>query len=154
MDFITILSIIEGIVVAILGGGWFLNWKAAKKKPELENNATETSTQHEVVTAANEATQIAIEELHALAESNKDLTERNRELRDEIDDLKTERGIGTMLLCRNTTCPLRSPEFGLGPNWFDALNNGELEKVMDSRAFEEIAAEKGYKLVRIKKSEE
>lgn len=116
MDITTILSIGEGILAVILGGGWFLNWRAAKKKPELENATIDINNTHEAVAAANDANSILREELHEMKEINNELRDRTRSLRDEVEELKEERVVGTILLCKNATCPLRSPEYGMGPS--------------------------------------
>lgn len=133
----------------IFGGGFglfelikFLNTrKEEKKRAQLEND-------HTAVEAANNTTNTTIGALESIEKDRNELQERNRELRDQLDKLRTERGIGTMIICRNGLCPLRNPSYGLGPKWFEDFDGGEVTETLDNRPMEEIAEEKGYTLVR------
>lgn len=133
----------------IFGGGFglfelikFLNTRKEEKKGAQLNN------DHTAVEAANDTTQVTLSALESIEKERNELQGRNRELRDQIDKLRTERGIGTMIICRNGLCPLRNPEYGLGPKWFDDFDEGLITDTLDNRPMEEIAEEKGYTLVR------
>lgn len=144
MDWSNILGFIIG------GGGvmgiwelvkWLYTRKDEKKGVQLDN-------EQKSVDAANDTTQVTLNVLESVEKERDALQERNRELRDQLDKLRTERGVGTMLICRCALCPLRSPEYGLGPKWFEDFDAGLITDTLDNRPMEEIAEEKGYTLVR------
>lgn len=155
MDIASISSIVLAVFTAVTGGGWLSSYlsnrKATKKKPELENLATEANT---------EATSVdtAMKVLANLQDNFTKSQERNEELRTKYEDKCEENAIlrsditaCSMMLCRNY-CPLRRPEKGQGLAWFNKHKNDdclECESDGATKSIEEIAKERGYILKRI-----
>lgn len=152
MDWTNILGYIltgGGVLGLWEGIKWVYTRRDEKRGIQLEND-------HKSVDAANDTTNVALSALQSIEEERNELAARNRELRDQLDTLRSERAVGTMLLCRNIDCPLRSPEYLRGKQWFDSFDTNSVEEIADRRKIEEIAAEKGYTLIKnmLKREEE
>ena len=82
MDWGVLISAIISILTCS-GVIWWLNPKAAKKKPELENDATEAATENTAVTTMKEA----IEEIR---KSNEHFQEINDQREKKIQEMQTK----------------------------------------------------------------
>ena len=82
MDWGVLISAIISILTCS-GVIWWLNPKAAKKKPELENDATEAATENTAVTTMKEA----IEEIR---KSNEHFQEINDQREKKIQERKCD----------------------------------------------------------------
>lgn len=150
MDWITIIS----LVASALGGGllaYFINPKAAYKKPDLENEhqkAQTTQTQIQSYTDAMTAMQATI---LSQENRNRELFEANFKAHNEINDLKSDLAQCAMSLCRNSLCALREPEKGLGDEVFKKCKEDKVN-FLNTKDMEEFAKEKGYEIRKIKKT--
>ena len=95
-----VYSIINTIITAILGGGWFLHWRAGKRKAEGEAKQTEAQANKEAQEYYNSTladVNRTLAEVRAERDSYKDerneLRKENQEMRSkyiEIEDKMTE----------------------------------------------------------------
>lgn len=143
------------IILAILGvftcGGyaWWINLKAAKKKPELENRVTESTITETTTNNLDKYSSILSTEL----ERNAQLATTIDELRATISDLKSDLAQCQMAMCRVSLCPFREPEKGMGDDWF-AQCKADHKPIFDNSNFEDFLKNKGYVVKRITKKED
>ena len=144
--------LISAIISVLTCGGvvWWVNPKAAKKKPELENNATEAQTMQTQTQAYNQAMQSMQETIKSQEDRNRELFELNVKAHDEINSLKSDLAQCATALCRNSMCPLRVPERGLGDELLEDCRAKRIS-LFDNTEFDEIATNKGYSVKKIKK---
>ena len=144
--------IITAIISVLTTGGiaaFFINPKAAKKKPEIENKNANAEADKTMVETANEL-------INELKEERKDIDIRYDKLEEkydakikELDEANSNLVLCSMLICKHTACPLRDPGYGRGKNWLEKNLNGE--ESADSTSIEDIAENKGYTIKRTKK---
>ena len=144
--------IITAIISVLTTGGiaaFFINPKAAKKKPEIENKNANAEADKTMVETANEL-------INELKEERKDIDIRYDKLEEkydakikELDETNSNLVLCSMLICKHTACPLRDPGYGRGKNWLEKNLNGE--DSADSTSIEDIAENKGYTIKRTKK---
>lgn len=144
--------IITAIISVLTTGGiaaFFINPKAAKKKPEIENKNANAEADKTMVETANEL-------INELKEERKDIDIRYDKLEEkydakikELDEANSNLVLCSMLICKHTACPLRDPGYGRGKNWLEKNLNGE--DSADSTSIEDIAENKGYTIKRTKK---
>lgn len=144
--------IITAIISVLTTGGiaaFFINPKAAKKKPEIENKNANAEADKTMVETANEL-------INELKEERKDIDIRYDKLEEkydakikELDEANSNLVLCSMLICKHTACPLRDPGYGRGKNWLEKNLNGE--DSADSASIEDIAENKGYTIKRTKK---
>lgn len=143
MDWTTI--IVAGIT--LLGGGsfgWLINRKAAKRKPELENDSAAVATLKD-----------ALADISKLNNNLLEMHEKDqaiiRQKDERILELTSDLTACQMLICRHDGCPFRLPEKGLGPDWYArAKATGQLS---DYTNMHDIVKEQGYKLIRMSDAE-
>lgn len=92
-----IYSIINTIVTIFLGGGWFIYYKANKKKAEGEAVQSEASgweaQQHvyqHTIEDLEKSCDFIRQDRDLLRKENEELRKENRELRKEVGDLKAQ----------------------------------------------------------------
>lgn len=92
-----IYSIINTIVTIFLGGGWFIYYKANKKKAEGEAVQSEASgwesQQHvyqHTIEDLEKSCDFIRKDRDLLRKENEELRKENRELRKEVGDLKVQ----------------------------------------------------------------
>lgn len=91
-----IYSIISTVITLILGGGWFIHWRAGKRKANGEAAQAEAdgwAKQQEVYQKTIEAQQTYYERLkndfNVVVEENSKLRKENNELREKVYTLET-----------------------------------------------------------------
>ena len=126
-----------------------LNPKAAKKKPQLENNAIEVSTKQIEMQSYADAFKAMQETIKSQEDRNRELFELNSKMQEEVNELKSDFMQCSNALCVNSLCPLREPERGLGDELFK-LCKRDNKSLFNNRDFQEIALEKGYEIKKIK----
>lgn len=149
MDWGVLISAIISILTCS-GVIWWLNPKAAKKKPELENDATEAQV---LQTQANAYSQMILsmqETIKSQEDRNRELFEMNVNAHEEINMLKSDLIQCTSAMCRLAMCPLRVPERGLGDELLKECKEKK-KNLFDNSDFEEFAESKGYSIKKIKK---
>ena len=144
--------IITAIISVLTTGGvaaFLSNPRAAKKKPEIENKNANAEADKTIVDTAKEL-------INELKEDRKDADERYDRLEEkydaktkELDETNSNLVMCSMLICKNTACPLRDPGYGHGKDWMEKNLNGE--EATDSVSIEDIAESKGYTIKRTKK---
>jgi len=92
-----IYSIINTIVTIVLGGGWFIYYKANKKKANGEAVAAEANgweaQQHvyqHTIEDLEKSCDFIRQDRDLLRKENEELRKENRELRKEVSDLKAQ----------------------------------------------------------------
>lgn len=149
MDWGVLISAIISILTCS-GVIWWLNPKAAKKKPELENDATEAQV---LQTQANAYSQMILsmqETIKSQEDRNRELFEMNVNAHEEINMLKSDLIQCTSAMCRLAMCPLRVPERGLGDELLKECKEKKTN-LFDNSDFKEFAESKGYSIKKIKK---
>ena len=149
MDWGVLISAIISILTCS-GVIWWLNPKAAKKKPELENDATEAQV---LQTQANAYSQMILsmqETIKSQEDRNRELFEMNVNAHEEINMLKSDLIQCTSAMCRLAMCPLRVPERGLGDELLKECKEKKTN-LFDNSDFDEFAESKGYSNKKIKK---
>ena len=147
MDWITIIS----IIASALSGGvltYFINPRAAWKKPEIDNKAAEVQTSQTQFQSYNDSMGAMQSTILSQETRNKELFELNVQAHDEINKLKSDLMQCSMALCRNSLCPLREPEKGLGDEIFQQCKKDKVN-FLDKKEIEDIEKEKGYTLKKI-----
>ena len=144
--------IITAIISVLTTGGiaaFFINPRAAKKKPEIDNKNANAEADKTMIETANEL-------INELKEERKDIDIRYDKLEEkydakikELDEANSNLVMCSMLICKHTACPLRDPGYGRGKNWLEKNLNGE--DSADSTSIEDIAESKGYTIKRTKK---
>ena len=144
--------IITAIISVLTTGGvaaFFINPKAAKKKPEIENKNANAEADKTIIGTAREL-------INELKEERKDADDRYDKLEErydaktkELDETNSNLVMCSMLICKHTACPLRDPGYGQGKDWVEKNLNGE--EATDSISIEDIAESKGYTIKRTKK---
>ena len=144
--------IITAIISVLTTGGvaaFFINPRAAKKKPEIENKNANAEADKTIIGTAREL-------INELKEERKDADDRYDKLEErydaktkELDETNSNLVMCSMLICKHTACPLRDPGYGQGKDWLEKNLNGE--ESVDSTSMEDIAESKGYIIKRIKK---
>lgn len=149
MDWGVLISAIISILTCS-GVIWWLNPKAAKKKPELENDATEAQV---LQTQANAYSQMILsmqETIKSQEDRNRELFEMNVNAHEEINMLKSDLIQCTSAMCRLAMCPMRVPERGLGDELLKECKEKKTN-LFDNSDFKEFAESKGYSIKKIKK---
>ena len=144
--------IITAIISVLTTGGiaaFFINPRAAKKKPEIENKNANAEADKTIIETAREL-------INELKEDRKDADDRYDKLEEkydaktkELDETNSNLVMCSMLICKHTACPLRDPGYGQGKDWMEKNLNGE--EAADSISIEDIAESKGYTIKRTKK---
>ena len=144
--------IITAIISVLTTGGvaaFFINPRAAKKKPEIENKNANAEADKTIIGTAREL-------INELKEERKDVYDRYDKLEEkydiktkELDEANSNLVMCSMLICKHTACPLRDPGYGQGKDWLE--KNLNREENVDSTLIEDIAENKGYTIKRIKK---
>ena len=144
--------IITAIVSVLTTGGvaaFFINPRAAKKKPEIENKNANAEADTTIIGTAREL-------INELKEERKDADDRYDKLEErydaktkELDETNSNLVMCSMLICKHTACPLRDPGYGQGKDWLE--KNLNREESVDSTLIEDIAENKGYTIKRTKK---
>ena len=144
--------LISAIISILTCGGviWWLNPKAAKKKPELENDATEAQVLQTRAHAYSQTILSMQETIKSQEDRNRELFEMNVNAHEEINMLKSDLIQCTSAMCRLAMCPLRVPERGLGDELLKECKEKKTN-LFDNSDFEEFAESKGYSIKKIKK---
>ena len=149
MDWGVLISAIISILTCS-GVIWWLNPKAAKKKPELENDATEAQVLQTQGHACSQMILSMQETIKSQEDRNRELFEMNVNAHEEINMLKSDLIQCTSAMCRLAMCPLRVPERGLGDELLKECKEKKTNLFVNSD-FEEFAESKGYSIKKIKK---
>ena len=149
MDWGIIITAIISVLTTSGIAAFFINPRAAKKKPEIDNKNANAEADKTIVETAREL-------INELKEERKDADDRYDELEEkydaktkELDEANSNLVMCSMLICKHTACPLRDPGYGQGKDWLEKNLNGE--ESADSTSMEDIAESKGYIIKRIKK---
>ena len=144
--------IITAIISVLTTGGvaaFFINPRAAKKKPEIENKNANAEADKTIIGTAREL-------INELKEERKDADDRYDKLEErydaktkELDETNSNLVMCSMLICKHTACPLRDPGYGQGKDWLE--KNLNKKESVDSTLIEDIAENKGYTIKRTKK---
>ena len=114
--------IITAIVSCITSGGLiqFLNWKAAKKKANLDNDSIAVENLNKVIET--------LERSNSHFETvNKQREDTICKLRDELTKCDGDLTYCQSLLCKKMLCKKRLPIAGLGKSFFNDLKDGKVE---------------------------
>ena len=149
MDWGIIITAIISVLTTSGIAAFFINPRAAKKKPEIDNKNANAEADKTIVETAREL-------IDELKEERKDADNRYDKLEEkydaktkELDEANSNLVMCSMLICKHTACPLRDPGYGQGKDWLEKNLNGE--ESVDSTSMEDIAESKGYIIKRIKK---
>ena len=149
MDWGIIITAIISVLTTSGIAAFFINPRAAKKKPEIDNKNANAEADKTIVETAREL-------INELEEERKDADDRYDKLEEkydaktkELDEANSNLVMCSMLICKHTACPLRDPGYGQGKDWLEKNLNGE--ESADSTSMEDIAESKGYIIKRIKK---
>ena len=149
MDWGIIITAIISVLTTSGIAAFFINPRAAKKKPEIENKNANAEADKTIVETAREL-------IDELKEERKDADNRYDKLEEkydaktkELDEANSNLVMCSMLICKHTACPLRDPGYGHGKDWMEKNLNGE--EATDSISIEDIAESKGYTIKRTKK---
>ena len=149
MDWGIIITAIISVLTTSGIAAFFINPRAAKKKPEIDNKNANAEADKTIVETASEL-------INELKEERKDADDRYDKLEEkydaktkELDEANSNLVMCSMLICKHTACPLRDPGYGQGKDWLEKNLNGE--ESVDSTSMEDIAESKGYIIKRIKK---
>lgn len=146
-------GILVSAAISILtcgGAIWWLNPKAAKKKPELENAATEAQILQTQAQAYSQTIQSMQETIKSQEDRNRELFEINTRAHEENNNLRSDLIQCTSAMCRLAMCPIRIPERGLGDEILKECKEKKIN-LFDNSDFEEFAESKGYSIKKIKK---
>ena len=149
MDWGVLISAIISILTCS-GVIWWLNPKAAKKKPELEIDATEEQVLQTQAHACSQTILSMQETIKSQEDRNRELFEMNVNAHEEINMLKSDLIQCTSAMCRLSMCPLRVPERGLGDELLKECKEKKIN-LFDNSDFEEFAESKWYSIKKIKK---
>lgn len=126
MDWVALITTIIG---ALTGGGlmFFLNPRAAKKKPDLANKSTEANIESTAVSTMKDA----IAEIRISNDNLIKLNERYEsemyKLNAELINLQKDFSLATTYICGNCGCSHRlPPSRGCGEQWLQQLKKGEV----------------------------
>ena len=149
MDWGIIITAIISVLTTSGIAAFFINPRAAKKKPEIDNKNANAEADKTIVETAKEL-------INELKEERKDVYDRYDKLEEkydiktkELDEANSNLVMCSMLICKHTACPLRDPGYGQGKDWLE--KNLNREESVDSISIEDIAESKGYIIKRIKK---
>lgn len=146
-------GIVVSTAISILTFGgvfWWINPKAAKKKPELENDATEAQILQTRAQACSQIIQSMQETIKSQEDRNRELFEMNTSAHEENNNLRSDLIQCTSAMCRLAMCPLRVPERGLGDEVLKECKEKKIN-LFDNSDFEEFAESKGYSIKKMKK---
>lgn len=125
MDWITIIS----IIASALSGGlltYFINPRAAWKKPELDNDATKAQTESTAITTMKDAiTEIRVSNDH-FQTVNEQREATIEKLRKELTECQSDLSISNSYICARLGCGNRLPCRGAGNQWIEKLKSGEV----------------------------
>lgn len=112
--------IISSVISLITGGGiiQFINWRAAKKKANLDNDSLAVDTLNNVI----ETLQKSNEHFETI---NDQREAKITELRDKLTDSEIDLNVACSYICCNTNCEFRVPFRGLGTKWLQDLKEGK-----------------------------
>ena len=131
MDWGVLISAIISILTCS-GVIWWLNPKAAKKKPELENDATEAATENTAVITMKEAIEEIRKSNEHFQEINDQRERKIQEMQTKIMDLEKDLLLATTYICGNCGCSYRfPPSRGSGEIWLQQLRKGEVSPSYD-----------------------
>ena len=149
MDWGIIITAIISVLTTSGIAAFFINPRAAKKKPEIDNKNANAEADKTIVETAKEL-------INELKEERKDVYDRYDKLEEkydiktkELDEANSNLVMCSMLICKHTACPLRDPGYGQGKDWLE--KNLNREESVDSTLIEDIAENKGYTIKRTKK---
>ena len=149
MDWGIIITAIISVLTTSGIAAFFINPRAAKKKPEIDNKNANAEADKTIVETAREL-------IDELKEERKDTDNRYDKLEEkydaktkELDEANSNLVMCSMLICKHTACPLRDPGYGHGKDWMEKNLSGE--ESTDSVSIEDIAESKGYTIKRTKK---
>ena len=149
MDWGIIITAIDSVLTTGGVAAFFINPRAAKKKPEIENKNANAEADKTIIGTAREL-------INELKEERKDADDRYDKLEErydaktkELDETNSNLVMCSMLICKHTACPLRDPGYGQGKDWLE--KNLNREESVDSTLIEDIAENKGYTIKRTKK---
>lgn len=98
----------------------FINWRASKKKANLDNTDLEVDTLNKVIDTLQESNQ-------HFETVNQQREDKIRELRKECSDLIADLTTCQSLLCRKMVCRKKEPITGMGKDFLEKFKRGEAE---------------------------
>lgn len=109
-----------------------INWKASKRKANLENDATEAATENTAVTTMKEAIEEIRKSNEHFQEINDQREKKIQEMQTKIMDLEKDLLLATTYICGNCGCSYRfPPSRGSGEIWLKQLRKGEVSPNYD-----------------------
>ncbi len=125
MDWITLIS----IIASALSGGlltYFINPRAAWKKPELDNDATKAQTESTAISTMKDAiTEIRVSNDH-FQTVNEQREATIEKLRNQLTECQSDLSISNSYICARLGCSNRLPCRGAGNQWIEKLKVGEV----------------------------
>ena len=112
--------IISSIVSLLAGGGimQFINWKAAKKKANLDNDSIAVENLNKVIET--------LERSNSHFETvNKQREDTICKLRDELTECEGDLNVACSYICKKANCSFRVPNRGFGSRWLQDLKEGK-----------------------------
>lgn len=112
--------IISSVASLITGGGiiQFINWRAAKKKANLDNDSLAVDTLNNVI----ETLQKSNDHFETV---NNQREAKITELRDKLTEAEIDLNVACSYICKKTNCEFRIPYRGLGTKWLQDLKEGK-----------------------------
>lgn len=119
--------IITAVVSVVTSGGLvqFINWRASKKKANLDNTDLEVDTLNKVIDTLQESNQ-------HFETVNQQREDKINELRKECNECEADYTLATSYICLRCSCPKRLPlSRGCGKQAIEQLKSGEIEPNYD-----------------------
>lgn len=124
MDWITIIS----LIASALSGGlltYFINPRAAWKRPEIENKNQEAQTESTAISTMVDAIGEIRKSNDHFQEVNEQREATIEKLRAQLTDCEKDLSISNSWICQMGSCAFRKPIRGAGDKWIRDLKNGD-----------------------------
>ena len=143
MDWTTIITAILALMFGSGGSVAWINWRASKRRPELENQATEANTESTAVATMRDAIEEIRKSNDHFQEVNSQREGEIEKLREKITELQKDLSLATTYICGNCGCSHRMPPSrGSGELWIQQLKKGEVTPNYDPIRCEVICIKK------------
>lgn len=137
MDWMTLIT---SATTLIAGGGWFVNWRANRKKAAAEADSAAVAAMKDALEEIRKSNDF-FQSMH-----DKDtaaIAGKNREILELTADNVTLK----MMVCRHDACPFREPPKGRGGEWYEAHKHDDFPT--DTEPITVIGRRNGYYVRRL-----
>ena len=126
MDISTLLYIV-GSLCSGVGITQFFNWRATRKKADLENKSIENTNESTAVATLKDAIDEIRKSNDHFQEVNKQREETIKNMREELDEYQQDLTTCQSLLCKKMCCKKRQPISGMGRDFIEKYKRGEAD---------------------------